>query len=264
MAELTGGHWVTINGTHIFIKDGMSVNEAFKNTTGKELSKKSAKDVVADYVKLTQGKNDPNITDAIEDYSLPENVRKQLNRIKNIKSYNDLQKFLGERGIQLSTDLEKLSKERPDDKNIKSVSELSQKIATGILTYESVFGKQSLSALKRVNLYDEKLKESAAFHFNQKGESDPLAGTIRFRDWNATGSTVFHELAHAYQASKAKKNEDAIKYSDRVVKSKKIKYKSIYGVNGEAENAEMMAEMISHTFTKNSQKARIEFNKLLK
>ena len=50
--------WITVNGTHILIKEGQSVSDAFKKTTGKSISKtsatksastKSAGEVVSDY-----------------------------------------------------------------------------------------------------------------------------------------------------------------------------------------------------------------------
>lgn len=61
----TDGHWITVNGTHIFIKNGQSVADAFKATTGKELKSKSssgkktrsASDVVSDYKKSKEKKN---------------------------------------------------------------------------------------------------------------------------------------------------------------------------------------------------------------
>lgn len=57
MANTTGGRWITVNGTHIFIKDGQTVGDAFKETTGKVLSKsnsstkktKTASEIIADY-----------------------------------------------------------------------------------------------------------------------------------------------------------------------------------------------------------------------
>lgn len=53
MAELTGGHWVTINGAHIFIKDGQSPEEALAERANTKTSKtkktKTASEVVKDY-----------------------------------------------------------------------------------------------------------------------------------------------------------------------------------------------------------------------
>ena len=64
MANTTDGKWITVNGTHIFIKNGQSVSDAFKATTGKSLTggsssstgakkTKSASEVVADAKKST-------------------------------------------------------------------------------------------------------------------------------------------------------------------------------------------------------------------
>lgn len=150
------------------------------------------------------------------------------------------------------------------DKNINAVKEASQKIAVAIETYKEVFGKDSLKKLKRVNLYDNEIPNTACYNFNKLGENDKLAGTIQIRDWNFTGRDIFHELAHAYQDSNARKGEDALLFSDRIVKENKIQFKSIYGVLGEAENAEMLAEAISQGFTKNRSDGREIIMKLRK
>ena len=44
MANNTDGRWITVNGTHIFIKNGQSVGDAFKATTGKVLKGEGIKD----------------------------------------------------------------------------------------------------------------------------------------------------------------------------------------------------------------------------
>ena len=56
--------------------------------------------------------------------------------------------------------------------------------------------------------------------------------------------TVFHELAHAMQDSFAKKGEDAISYSARVVSSAKLhkNFKAYFGANSEAMKAEKFAD----------------------
>jgi hypothetical protein len=52
-----GGVWRTIKGTHVCIKKGESVAEAFRRTTGKELESKTPKDLNVEKPQYTSGKN---------------------------------------------------------------------------------------------------------------------------------------------------------------------------------------------------------------
>ena len=101
-------------------------------------------------IEFSKGKNDPELTDAIEDYNLPKSVREKLSSIKQIQSYNDLKQYLQNQGIDLDTDVEALKGIRGNDKNLKSISEMAQKVEVGIEIYKTVYGDNALSALKRV------------------------------------------------------------------------------------------------------------------
>ena len=213
------------------------------------------KNNIEEDVELIGGKNDPEITDSIDDYYLPKEVRDNLDEIKDITTYNDFEKYLDKQGITLDTDLEKLKNEMAN-KEIEAVGELMQKIATGIESYKSVFGEDALSSLKAIRLYDQELDTHAAYYFNLIGEKDPLAGTICFSDWNATGRDVFHELAHAFQDSQKRDGEDIITFSNRIAKEVQIpnsSYKGTGDIEGE-ENAEMMAEALAFGFTRGIKK----------
>lgn len=200
-------------------------------------------------VSLYSGNGDAEITDDIFDYHLPKEVRQSLDGISQLKTYSQIKDRLSEYGIALDTDLESLAVDKANVP-IDSVSELGQKILVGIETYRSIFGKDSLKKLNRVVLYDEGLKETAAYHYNELGENDPLAGTIRFRDWSAGGREVFHELAHAFQDSMAHKGEDAVTFSNRIVKSAKLPDSfSAYSGAAESEyNAERFSDAFAYAF----------------
>lgn len=194
---------------------------------------------------------DLEILDDYHKFFLPKSVRNNFSEIEKLNTYNDFKEYFENKfNIKLTTDLKSLSTEFANE-TINSVKETGQKIAVALNTYTDVFGKNSFKKLKRINLYDNELPNIASYNFNKIGEKDKLAGVIQIRDWNVTGRDIFHELAHAYQDSMALKNEDALLFSDRIVKENSIKFKSIYAVSGEAENAEMLAEAIAQGFTKN-------------
>lgn len=215
-------------------------------------------DMSSSKVTLIGGKNDPELTDAIDDYYLPADVRNNLDKIKDIKSYNDFKDYLDKQGIELDTDVDALKNSKAND-DIPAVKNVVQKVVTAIETYKNVYGDNSLSALKKIKLYDTDLDVTAAFHYNAVGEHDPLAGTMRLSNWDVSGHTIYHELAHAYQASQAKKGEDALKYSDKIMNSYGKKLDVSYtGSNSYVKSAETMAESIAFGFTQ-GKKGYVDF-----
>ena len=191
---------------------------------------------------LIGGNYDPYITDDLNDYYLPMSVRGKITSIENIKTYNDLKKALSSYGISLETDEEKFNKNPDTEYKLLSVS--GQKLITGIETYRTMFGNNALSKLKKIVISDKEETATAAYYFNKIGEKDPKAGSLRFKNYDIDGVTVFHELAHAMQDSFAKKGEDAISYSARVVSSAKLhkNFKAYFGANSEAMKAEKFAD----------------------
>lgn len=190
------------------------------------------------------------INDKIQDYYLPKKVREKLPEIENIKTYNDLKEYLKNEWIELTTDLKVLSEEKANEE-IDVVRETAQRIALATETYKEVFGEESLSKLKRINLYSSTETSKAAYYYDKLWEeSDEFSWTIQFRQWWNTWHEVFHEFAHVLEDSLAKEwVEDALTYSDRIVKENNIKFESSYGTFWETENAEMVAEAISKWFT---------------
>lgn len=230
--------------------DGMTYRE-WKEAKGKTVKPKR-KDNVANK-KLIGGINDPELTDSIHDYFLPENTRKKLSEFEELHSYDDFKEYLDKKGIELDTDLEKLKTTMSQD-DIPAVKEMMQKVVTAIDSYEEVYGPDALSALKRIKLYDQDLDTHAAYHFNLIGEDDPLAGTIRFSDWNASGRDIYHELAHAVQDSLRDDDEDVIIFANRLSKKVNIP-KTAYSGTGELvgeEAAENMAENMAFGFARGS------------
>lgn len=232
--------------------DGMTYRE-WEEAKGRTVKSKK-KDSVANK-KLIGGINDPELTDSIRDYFLPENTRKKLSEFEELHSYDDFKEYLDKKGIELDTDLEKLKSTMSQD-DIPAVKEMMQKVVTAIDSYEEVYGPDALSALKRIKLYDQDLDTHAAYHFNLIGENDPLAGTIRFSDWNASGRDIYHELAHAVQDSMRNDDEDVIIFANRLSKKVNIP-KTAYSGTGELvgeEAAENMAENMAFGFARGNKK----------
>lgn len=200
-------------------------------------------------VKLIRGSDDPEITGAIKDFYLPSGVRGNLEYYESIKTYSEFEKFFESRGIKLETDLESLKTLYKDDEK-EAVSSLAIKIAVAIDSYKEVFGKDALSKLKKIVLYSEDETATASYRYNAIGENDPTAGSIHFRDWSASGKTVFHELAHAFQDSHAKRGEDAVSYSNRMVVEAALdkSARTYSGADADAIEAERFADAFANAF----------------
>lgn len=231
--------WVTINGKHFPIYEDEQGNEVFGVGQEKEP------------FELTAGNGDAEIADSIEDYSIPKATRNKLEQIRQIKTYHNFKEYFKEQGIELNTQLKKLEERENDE--IPAVKTMLEKIAVAVDSYKETFGPDSLKALKSIMLYDTELDTHAAYHFNLKGEHDPLAGTIRFSDWNASGRDIYHELGHAFQDSVKTSGDDVITYADKIAKSVGISNTSYKGTSGIGEqNAEMMAEQLAYGFSRGS------------
>lgn len=205
-------------------------------------------------VKLIGGKGDSEVTDDISDYYLPQATRDKLNEIESMSTYNEFKDYLDKKyGIQLDTGLDTLKGSRADD-SISAVAEQCQKITTAIDAYRETFGEDALSSLKKVYLYDKDLDVRAAYFFNMVGENDPLAGEIHFSQWGDDGRTIFHELAHAYQDSHKLPGEDAITYSERVIRDLGAEGLSAYtGASEAAYAAEQFADAFGFGFSHGSE-----------
>ena len=216
---------------------------------------------------LIPGVNDPELTDAIKDYYLPAGVRGKINEIKELDTFSKLQDYFAERGIELRTDNEKLNGELKDT-YLKYVAETGQKLAAAVETYRELFGKNALSKLKTITLGDATLQNKASFHYNEPGENDPYAGTLRIKGFDASGYVVFHELAHAFQYSKTKKGESLKAAADRLIKKGKLdaSVKAYSGANTSAAgiDAERMADAMGHGFAQGSKKGLAFINGLIK
>lgn len=215
----------------------------------KELSIGGVKETKSNEIELISGKGNPELTDSIDDFSLPKKVRKNLNEYHKLRTYEQIKEFLGARGILLDTDLAALKEKRNNDE-ITSVMELGQKIAVAIDSYREVFGSDALSKLKKVVLYSDDEDATASYRYNALGEDDPTAGSIHFRDWSSGGREVFHELAHAFQDSHAKSGEDAVSYSNRMVIEAKLgeDSKTYSGVGEDVMQAERFADAFASAF----------------
>lgn len=199
--------------------------------------------------------------DEPEYYYIPQQTRERLDAIESLESYSDFERYFKDNGIKLTTDLDILKGERRDD-SIDVVKEQCQKIAVAIDAYKETFGPEALSKLKRINLYDSELPNEAAYHFNVIGEDDPLAGTIRFRQWGASGRTIFHELAHAFQDSQAEPWEDAVTYAKRMTEQAHLAkdFTAYAGASADVYEAERFADAFGYGFA-SGRKEGIDFIK---
>ena len=199
---------------------------------------------------LIGGNNDPEVTDSIYDYYLPQATRDKLDEIAALSSYSEFKSYMNDHyGIELDTGLDALKNDRRND-SIDAVNEQCRKIIVAIDAYRETFGRNALSKLKKVYLYDRGLDTQAAYFFNRVGENDPLAGEIHFQQWHNDGRTVFHELAHAYQDSQAKSGEDAVTYSQRVIKQTNSgSMKAYFGANADDYAAEQFADAFGFGFS---------------
>lgn len=212
---------------------------------------KSAIPSHAPNLKNVTGKKPNPWDEELETFYLPDGTRSRLGYFESLKSYDDFERHFADIGIELTTDLDILSGERRND-DIKAVREQCQKIAVAIDAYQDAFGQNALSKLKRIHLYDDELPNEAAYHFNMIGENDPLAGTIRFRQWDASGKTVFHELAHAFQDSQARAGEDAVTFSERMTEQAHLDkgFTAYAGASKDAYEAERFADAFGYGFAK--------------
>lgn len=206
----------------------------------------------SELVKVTElipGEDSAEITDSIEDYFIPQATRDKLPYLHSLNSFDDFQKYFKSIGIQLDTDLETLSGKRRFD-TIVSVKEMCEKIVVGVDSYKQVYGDTALSKLNRILLYSTDLDTTAAYYFNRIGEKDPMAGTIAFRNWNASGRVIFHELAHAFQDSQAKPGEDAVSFAQRVTEQAKLNpnFRAYSGVADDVMEAERFADAFGFGF----------------
>lgn len=200
--------------------------------------------------KLIGGKGDAEVTDSIYDYYLPKNTREKLAEIEALQTYNDFKNYTSSNyGIELDTGLEKLKTEMANE-SIEAVQEQCRKIITAIDAYKEVFGEDALSSLHKIVLCDKDLDVQAAYFFNRIGENDPLAGEIHFRGWGDSGRAIFHELAHAFQDSHKTDGEDAVGFSERIVKAlKATDLKAYFGASSEDYAAEQFADAFGFGFS---------------
>lgn len=199
---------------------------------------------------LVSNGGDAEITDDVYDYHLPKSVRDNISSYEKVDTFNKLKDALREHGIELTTDNVKLSTTSSDVPNSK-VRDFSVQILSAIQTYKDSFGQDSLKKLKRINLVDKDLPNWAAYHYNERGEHDPLAGTLRFRQLTNNGREIFHELAHAMQDSKASKGESATEYAYRVSKELGISesFHNHVGVTSQVSEAERFADALGYGFS---------------
>lgn len=192
---------------------------------------------------------------------MPQQVRDRIPEIKNMKTYSDFVNYFAEKGIALDTDLNILKFEKANEE-IEPVYTLGQKLVTAVETYKAEYGENALNKLNKILFYSEEETSTAAYYFNVVGENDKDAGTIKFKDWNANGRTVFHELVHAFQDSCALPGQDALMFSDQLANAINIdKYPSPRTTwNDETYNAEKIADIFGYGFY-NGKKQNEEFMK---
>ena len=192
--------------------------------------------------------------DNIEGYCLPVETAEKISELKEVNTYSKIKKFLSDRGITVDTDVEDL-KGKYKDEVIDSPSNTFIRLAIGIEAYRDKFGEDALKSLKKVKFYDNEESTKAAYYYSELGEKEPKEGQISFRQWENTGREIFHELAHAYQDSHKREGEDAVTYSNRVVKEAKLSDKATAYTgagasgNGKGMEAERFADSFARGFS---------------
>lgn len=199
-------------------------------------------------------KDPQNEFDRVDEYCLPKKTADKLSELKQVNTYSKIEKFLSDRGIAVDTDIKDL-KEKYKDEVIDSPSDTFVRLAIGIEAYRDKFGNDALSSLKKVKFYDNEESSKAAYYYSELGEKEPKEGQISFRQWDNTGREIFHELAHAYQDSHKRNGEDAVTYSNRVVKEAKLSDKATAYTgagasgNGKGMEAERFADSFARGFS---------------
>lgn len=200
---------------------------------------------------LIGGTHDPELTDSIRDYFLPQSTRDKIDEISKLRTFSQIQDYFRERGIELKTDSEELQNNRRDE-YLRPVAETGQKLAVAIEAYKDVFGDGSLNKLHTIVIGDATLPNTASYHYNEPGENDPLAGTLRIKGYSPNGYMVFHELAHAYQDTMTGKGKSLGDTAARMVQRAGLdkKFKAYSGANTSPAgiDAERMADAMGYGF----------------
>ena len=196
-------------------------------------------------------KDPQNEFDRIDEYCLPKKTADKLPELKQINTYSKIEKFLSDRGISIDTDVKDL-KDKYKDEVIDSPANTFVRLAIGIEAYRDKFGNDALKSLKKVKLYDNEETSKAAYYYSELGEKEPKEGQISFSQWDNTGKVIFHELAHAYQDSHKREGEDAVTYSNRVVKEAKLSDKATAytGAGASGNGKGMEAERFADSFAR--------------
>lgn len=199
-------------------------------------------------------KDPQNEFDRIDEYCLPKKTADKLPELKQINTYSKIEKFLSNRGISIDTDVKDL-KDKYKDEVIDSPANTFVRVAIAIEAYRDKFGDDALKSLKKVKFYDNEETSKAAYYYSELGEKEPKEGQISFSQWDNTGKVIFHELAHAYQDSHKREGEDAVTYSNRVVKEAKLSDKATAYTgagtsgNGKGMEAERFADSFARAFS---------------
>ncbi len=187
--------------------------------------------------------------DIIGGFNIPVGVARRQDKIASINTYNKLRDYLAESGIKLQTGLPEM--EQRGDEEMKMVAAMAQKIVVAIESFKTLYGDQSMSALKSIILSDKTLDVTASYMFNEKGENDPMAGTIRIRSLFSSARDIFHEVGHAFIDSIKKPGEDLLQASTRLINDVGMsdKIQAYSGAKGEHRDAERVAEAFGLGFT---------------
>lgn len=182
----------------------------------------------------------------VRDAYLPQAVWDRLGEIEGIRTYSQARDWFAARGVELDTDLAKLEGEYADVE-VEAVRNTVQQLAAAHATYSELFGPGAMGRLRRIVLYAEDEDARMAYYFNQLGEDDPEAGTMKVRQWGNSNYQVFHEFAHVLQDSLSGDGEDALTFSERAVEGRLPDDFHAYAGSGDIA-AERMADALGRAF----------------
>lgn len=206
----------------------------------------------SDNIKWVQGNADLGVTGDPGDMSwVNEAARGKWERdTEKVKTYGDLERYLGDRGIELDTTSEALKTEFHDRDMPKAVKRQADQIMAALDNYDEIGG---VRGVKKLHLYDGSgdVTGQAAYYYRAVGEA-PFGneGEIYFKDGDLSMRHVMHEFAHAYADGTKPEGHDAATWSAELNSEARLDWpRGAYsGAAPDVAEAERFADAVAGAF----------------